>query len=142
MAGFNVNHVIRGTGGNAWWNGRHIATLQSAELKISGDFEEINVCGDTSTYRIYNGYSGEGTMTWIKTDSSVMASLAEAFRSGVMPDITVVTSVAQPGTNKVERIACTDVTVDELMLTKFEKKAITEQEVAFKFGNFEVLETI
>ena len=37
MAGFNVNHVIRGTGGNAWWNGRHIATLQSAELKISGD---------------------------------------------------------------------------------------------------------
>ena len=123
MAGFNVNHVIRGTGGNAWWNGRHIATLQSAELKISGDFEEINVCGDTSTYRIYNGYSGEGTMTWIKTD-------------------TVVTSVAQPGTNKVERIACTDVTVDELMLTKFEKKAITEQEVAFKFGNFEVLETI
>lgn len=30
----------------------------------------------------------------------------------------------------------------EHMLAKFEKKAKTEQEVPFKFGNFEVLETL
>ena len=44
--------------------------------------------------------------------------------------------------NKVERVAYSDITVDEFMLAKFEKKAKTEQEVPFKFGNFEVLETL
>ena len=68
--------------------------------------------------------------------------MAEAFRTGIMPDITIITAQKQKGTNRVERIAYSDVTVDEFMLAKFEKKAKTELEVPFKFGNFEVLETL
>ena len=142
MPEFNPNHIMHGSGGSAWWNGKKLTTLQSVEAKITGDFEEINVCGDPATYRIYNGYSGEGTLVWLKIDSSVLTELAEAFRSGVMPEITVITAQAQRGTNTVERCAYYNITVDELMLAKFEKKAKTEQEVPFKFGTFEVLETV
>lgn len=142
MPEFNPNRVMHGNGGAAWWNGRKLATLQSVEAKVTGDFEEINVCGDPATYQIYNGYAGEGTLVWLKTDSEVMMELASAYQDGVMPEITIITALKQKGTNKVERVAYSDVTVTEFMLAKFEKKAKTEEEVPFKFGNFEVLETL
>ncbi len=142
MANFNPNHIMHGSGGNAWWNGKLLTTLQSVETKVVGDFEEINVCGDPATYRIYNGYAGEGTLTWLKIDSDVLVQMAEAFQSGLMPEITVITAQTQKGTNKVERVAYSDITVDEFMLAKFEKKTRTEQKVPFKFGNFEVLESL
>lgn len=133
---------MHGSGGAAWWNGKKLTTLQSVEAKVTGDFEDINVCGDTATYKIYNGYAGEGTLTVLKIDSDILIQMAEAFRTGVMPEITVITAQTQKGTNKVERVSYTDITVDEFMLAKFEKKAKTEQEIPFKFGNFEVLETL
>lgn len=140
MAEFNPNHVMHGNGGTAWWNGKKLSTLQSVEAKVTGDFEDINVCGDPATYSVYNGYSGEGTLTVLKIDSDVLVEMAEAYRTGIMPDITVITAQTQKGTNKVERVAYSDITVNEFMLAKFEKKAKTELEIPFKFGNFEVLE--
>ena len=142
MAEFNPNRVLHGSGGNAWFNGKKLSTLQSVEAKVTGDFEEINVCGDNATYQVYNGYAGEGTMVWLKMDSEVLSLLADAYRSGEMPTITLITAVKQRGTNRVERVAYSDVVVTEFMLAKFEKKSKIEEEVPFKFGNFEVLETI
>ena len=140
MAEFNPNHIMHGNGGTAWWNGKKLSTLQSVEAKVTGDFEDINVCGDPATYSVYNGYSGEGTLTVLKIDSDVLVEMAEAYRTGIMPDITVVTAQTQKGTNRVERVAYSDITVNEFMLAKFEKKTKTEREIPFKFGNFEVLE--
>lgn len=113
MPEFNPNRLLHGNGGAAWWNGKKLTTLQKAEAKVTGDFEDINVCGDPATYSVYNGYSGEGTLTVLKIDSDVLKELAEAYNSGEMPEITVVTSLTQKGTNKVERVAYSDVTVDE-----------------------------
>ena len=133
---FNPNRILHGNEGTAWFNGKKLTTLQSIEAKVAGDF------GDPSTYRVYNGYSGEGTFTCFKLDSDVVALMAEAFRTGEMPTITIITALSQKGTNKVERIAYRDVTIDEMYLAKFEKKSKIEEEVPFKFGHFEVLETI
>lgn len=141
-AEFNPNHILRGSGGNVWWGTKKLATLQSVETKVSGDFEDINVCGDNATYSVYNGYSGEGTLVYLKIDSDVVKQLAEAYRSGIMPEITITSSIEQKGTNKVERVAYSDIVVTEFMLAKFEKKAMVEEEVPFKFGNFQLLETI
>lgn len=125
-----------------WFNGKRLSTLQSVEAKVTGDFEEVNNCGDPATYRIYNGYSGEGTFTMLKIDSEVLKLMADAFQTGEMPTMTIITALEQKGTNKVERIAYRDVTIDEMYLAKFEKKSKIEEEVPFKFGHFEVLETI
>lgn len=142
MPEFDPNKIMHGNGGAAWFNGKKLATLQSVEAKATGDFEDVNVCGDPVTYSIYNGYSGDGTLTWLKVDSDVLKLVAEAYRSGVMPEITVITAHTQKGTNKVERIAYSDIVVTEIMLAKFEKKSKTEMEMPFKFGNFQVLETL
>ena len=142
MADFNPNRVLHSNQGNMWFNGKRLSTLQSVEAKVTGDFEEVNNCGDPATYRIYNGYSGEGTFTMLKIDSEVLKLMADAFQTGEMPTMTIITALEQMGTNKVERIAYRDVTIDEMYLAKFEKKSKIEEEVPFKFGHFEVLETI
>lgn len=142
MDSFNPNRVLHSNQGNMWFNGQRLSTLQSVEAKVTGDFEEINNCGDPATYRIYNGYSGEGTFTMLKIDSEVLKLMADAFQTGEMPTMTIITALEQKGTNKVERIAYRDVTIDEMYLAKFEKKSKIEEEVPFKFGHFEVLETI
>ena len=131
---FNPNRILHGNEGTAWFNGKKLTTLQSIEAKVAGDFEDINVCGDPSTYRVYNGC--------FKLDSDVVALMAEAFRTGEMPTITIITALSQKGTNKVERVALSDVTIDEFYLAKFEKKAKVEEEVPFKFGKFDLLERI
>lgn len=142
MPDFNTVHVLHGSGGTAWFNGKKLTTLQSIEAKVTADYEDINVCGDPATYRIYNGFSGEGSFTVLKLDSEVLKMMSEAYASGVMPEITIVSALTQKGTNKVERVALSEVTIDEMSLIKYEKKAKVEQEVPFKFGNFEVLETL
>ena len=85
MPEFNPNRIMHGNGGHAWFNGKKLTTLQSVEAKVAGDFEEINVCGDPATYRVYNGYSGEGTLTTLKIDSDVLSLIAAAYKSGEMP---------------------------------------------------------
>ena len=142
MDSFNPNRVLHSNQGNMWFNGKRLSTLQSVEAKVTGDFEEVNNCGDPATYRIYNGYSGEGTFTMLKIDSEVLKLMADAFQTGEMPTMTIITAIEQKGTNKVERIAYRDVTIDEMYLAKFEKKNKIEEEVPFKFGHFSVLETI
>ena len=142
MPEFNPNRIMHGNGGFAWINGKKLTTLQSVEAKVSGDFEDVNVCGDPATYKVYNGYSGDGALTALKVDSEVLKMMAAAYKSGEMPTITIITMQKMPGTNRVERVAYSDVTIDEFMLAKFEKKAMTEEEIPFKFGNFEVLETL
>lgn len=142
MAEFNPTQVLHGSGGTAWLNGQKLATLQSVELKVTGDFEDINLCGDTRSYQIFNGFSGEGTLTYLKVDSGVLALAAQAYRSGMMPEIKIITNVTQRGTNKSERIAVNGVTVTEFMLAKFEKKAKIEEEIPIKFADFEILEKI
>ena len=135
MPEFNPNRIMHGNGGHAWFNGKKLTTLQSVEAKVAGDFEEI-------TYRVYNGYSGEGTLTTLKIASDVLSLIAAAYKSGEMPTITIITSQTMPGTNRTERVAYSDITIDEFTLAKFEKKSKTEEEIPFKFGNFEVLETL
>ena len=111
---FNPNRILHGNEGTAWFNGKKLTTLQSIEAKVAGDFEDINVCGDPSTHHVYNGYSGEGTFTCLKMDSDVVAMMAEAFRTGEMPTITIITAPisrtvcarAASGSIRVRRTFC------------------------------------
>lgn len=139
---FIPQRVLHGIGGAAWFNGEKLATLQSVEMKITGDFEDVNVCDDPANYTIYNGWTGEGTLTYFKVNSKILSMVAKAFKSGEMPDITITTRLSQKGTNKSERVTVSGVVITEVMLAKFEKKSKVEEEVPFKFSDFDIPETI
>lgn len=138
----NANRILKGNSGNVWFNGQLLSNVKKIEAKVKGEFDDINFCGDNATYSIYNGWSGEGTLTLQKIDSTVWEMVANAYKSGVMPDIKIITSVKDNSTGQAERASITDITFTEFSLVNFEAKKLLEEEFPFKFSNYEVLESI
>ena len=138
----HTNRLLTGTSGNAWINGKLLATIKSIELKVTGSFEEVNFCGDLATHNRYTGWTGEGTVTFGKVDSMVVSLLADAFKTGDMPEIKIITKLTDKSTGKSERAAVSEIVFTEFFLAKFEAKALIDEEVPLKFSDYEVLETI
>lgn len=138
----NTNNIIRGTYGRVWMNGELLAEAKSFEAKATMTYEEVNLAGDLGTHQRYMGYSGEGTMVLHKVDSKIAREIADGIRTGVLPDIKFVGKLEDPTALGAERVEFIEVTMDELMLLKFENKALLEQEVPFKFADFNYIDMI
>ena len=137
-----VNRILTGSGGNVWLQGKLLSQVRAIELKVTGDFEDINFCGDTATHSKYNGWTGEGTLTMYKIDSTVLKLIADAYLTGDMPDIKIVTKLTDKSTGKSERVAISGITITEFTLVQFEAKANVEEELPLKFSKYEILDTI
>lgn len=139
---FNPSNILHGNNVEAWFGGDQIFTAVSVEAKLTIDNESVEVLGDPGTYSRYNGYAGTGTLKKYKMDSSYIRVIEEFTKTGINPDITIITSVKQPTTGKTERVALKDVTFTEATLMNMEKKTLIKEEIPFNFGTFELLETI
>ena len=138
----NQNRILSGRNGNVWLNGKLLAQIKSIEAKVTGNFEPVNFVGDYATYNAYTGWEGEGSVVMQKIDSTVLNLMAESFKTGEMPDIKFTTKLQDKSTGKSERVAISNVVITEFMLAKFENKALIEEELPFKFSDYEILETI
>ena len=138
----DANRILSGSSGNVWLNGKLLAQIKSIEAKITGNFEEVNFVGDYATYNAYTGWSGEGTLTLQKIDSTVLKLVGDSFKTGIMPEIKIVTKLTDKNTGKSERTSISDVVITEAMLAKMENKALCEDEIPYKFSDYEILETI
>lgn len=138
----NVNDILNGTGGRVWWNGRLLASLTKCEAKMTGDFEDVSVCGDAATHTMFNGWSGSGTLTFLKVDSVIADQMIAAYTSGNMPDIQIVTALTNARTKKSARYQISGVVVTEIMVAAFEAKKQVEEEIPFNFSRIQPLETI
>lgn len=138
----NINRILKGTNGNAWVDGDLLSQLKSIEAKIKGEFSDHNFCGDSATYSSFDGWSGEGSITMSKIDSKLWKKVAEAYRSGVMPDIKIITCLTDKATGKSERVALTGIVFTEFTLVGFKAKEAIEEEFPFKFNGYEILDAI
>lgn len=137
-----VNKILTGNTGNVWLNGQLMSQVKAIEVKVTGNFEEMNFCGDSATHSKYTGWTGEGTLTMFKIDSTVIKLLGKAFKTGVMPDIKIITKLTDANTGKSERVAISGITITEFTLAKFEAKTNIEEELPLKFSDYEILDTI
>lgn len=138
----NPNRVLRGNNGRVWLNGRLISTLSKIELKVTGSFEEMDFCGEQATHNVYTGWSGDGTVSIVKVDSETLTILAEAYKSGIMPDFKIITKLTDVTTGQSERVSVENIVFTEFMLAAFEKKAIVNRDFPLKFSEFKILERI
>ena len=134
--------VLHGSCSEAFINGKREPLLTKIEVKVTGDFEDGTFCGEYGTFPIYNGYAVEGTLTGKKSDSSLEVAIAEGYRTGVMPDIVLMTSLTQPSTRKVERWSISGVVFTEVALANIEAKKAVEREMPFKAEKWKNLEAI
>lgn len=136
------NEIINGTYGKVYINGNKFANIKTFEAKLVMQYEEVDIAEDPGKQQRYMGYSGEGTMTLHKVDSGILKLVSEDIKAGKMPEIMMVGAVSDPSALGTERIQFDGVTLDEIMLLKFEQKTLTEEEVPFKFADFTPLELI
>ena len=137
-----TNQIIRGTFGRVWIDGELFANVKSFEAKLTLNYEEVDLSNDLGKHQRYMGFTGEGTMTLHKINSKIFAKLAKAIKSGDMPEISVVGKLEDPTALGAERVSFTEVTIDEVMALKFENATIGEEEVPFKFTDYEPLDLI
>lgn len=142
MDKFDHNKVFRGSFGKVWRNDERLANVKSFEAKVALSYEDMEVNGDLGTKKRYMGYSITGTMTLHKFDSAVLKLLKDGITTGVMPDIKIVVALDDPTALGAERVVLTDVTLDEVTLSKFENKGLVEEEVPFAAGGFELLDLV
>lgn len=140
--GVDKNLYLTGTNGDVWINGKLLANLKKIEMKVTGEFEEVKICGDYGTKNVYVGWSGEGSCTLQKVDSEVLSLMGQAYASGIMPEIKIVTKLTNKSTKKTERTAISQVDFTEFPLANFESHGLIEEEIPFKFAEYEILETI
>lgn len=142
MLAFNHNKVIRGTFGKVWVDGERLSNVKSFEAKATIDYEDMDVNGDFGQKKRYMGYSIAGTMTLHKYDSFILSKYHAGVMNGELPEITVVSALDDPTGYGAERVALHDVKFDEITLSKFENRTVTEEEVPFTAGSFEFLDLI
>ena len=134
--------VLHGSCSEAFINGQRVPLLTKIEVKVTGDFEDGTFCGDYGTYPIYNGYSVEGTLTGKKSDSTLEVAIAEGYRTGIMPDIVLITALTNPVSRQVERWSVSGVVFTEVALANIEAKKAVEKELPFKAETYKNLEAI
>ena len=138
----NKNQIIRGSFGRVWVDAELFSNVKSFEAKLTLNYEEVDIAGDLGKHQRYMGFTGEGTMVLHKINSKILAKLATAIKNGEMPDIKIISKLEDPTALGAERIELIEVTIDEVMLMKFENAAIGEEEVPFKFANYNLLDYI
>lgn len=137
----DARKTMRGSDGNVWIDNVMVAMLQSIELKISANYEEITACGDANTYQQLNGVSGSGSIKVKKINSNLNYAIAEEFRTGKIEDHYIITRINSP-VGGTERIRVNGVTFDEVTLVAFETGAIMEDEYPIKFASWTYLDRI
>lgn len=109
---------------------------------MTGDFEDMAFCGEDASFPEYNGYSIEGTITDRKSDSWLELAIADGYRTGIMPDIVIMTSLGRRGSAARERWSLSGVVFTEVALANIEAKKGVERELPFKAVYAKNLEAI
>ena len=133
---------LHGSCSGVYINGQRDELATKIEVKVTGDFEDQNFCGEYGTFPIYNGYNIEGTITDKKCDSALELAILEGYTTGVMPDIVLMTTLRNPVTKQSERWSLSGVVFTEVALANIEAKKAVERELPFKAEKWTNLEAI
>ena len=134
--------VINGTHGAVWINGQKLADLEEMELKVNIEYEDVYFAEDTGKHRKFIGWNGEGSIVLKKVFSRGALLLADAVKSGKIPEVVISTRLADPDSYGVERTSVSGVTFNEFLLTKIQQRTLLQEELGFEFSDFDLLETI
>jgi hypothetical protein len=84
------------------------------------------------------GLEGEGEITLHKVSSFVMNKIAADIKKGIVPDITIESSIQDPAGLGEERIAVKHVKFEKVTLADWERGNLGEESYSFSFSDYEV----
>ncbi len=138
MAVENASRTMNGTWGSVWADGAEISAFQ---LKVTKNFDTINMCGRMAEDRKLTGIKITGSMSLHKVYSRGADDAAAAAR-GHDVRRTLVAKLDDPDAYGAERIAVYGMNYDEQTLMDFAAGKAGSTTVPFQATGFEFLDQV
>ncbi|HIW32452.1 MAG TPA: phage tail tube protein [Candidatus Paenibacillus intestinavium] len=137
----DVRQTFTGTEGKVWIGADEISEIDQFSSEVTMNYEEMNFVGHYGTFQREIGWAGEGSLTMKKINSRALKLFAAAFKRGEAPRLVIV-GLVKNGLGQSQRVTMKDCTFDKFSLAQFENKAITNEELSFKFSDYDVVDLV
>lgn len=139
---FDPSKKINGTFGDLWINDYYLAEVLGLQAKATINKEEVKQTGSlTKGYKV-TGVDGKGTVKLNKVSSLFIKLLSDNIKDGKMPTFDIISKLADPASDGIERVKLSGCTFDELTLADWEAGKLGEESYPFTFTSWEILDMI
>ena len=138
MTGFDDSQVWSGTWGQVWIDGELMSEATAFRAEVNLNYEDVKRTRSLMTGKKLTGLEGEGEITLHKVSSYVMNKVAENIKKGIVPDITIESSIQDPAGIGEERIAVKHVKFEKITLADWEAGTLAEESYSFSFTDFDI----
>lgn len=139
---FKPEKVINGTFGELWIDDYYMSEVTGLQAKVSLEKTEVNQTGTLAKGYKITGIDCKGTVKMNKVSSYFINKLSENLKAGKTTTCTIISKLADPDSDGMEKIKLTGCTFDEMTLADWEAKKLGEESYAFTFTGWEVMDSI
>lgn len=139
---FKPEKVINGTFGELWIDDYYMSEVTGLQAKVSLEKTEVNQTGTLAKGYKITGIDCKGTVKLNKVSSYFINKLSENLKAGKTTTCTIISKLADPDSDGMEKIKLTGCTFDEMTLADWEAKKLGEESYAFTFTGWEVMDSI
>jgi len=134
--------VINGSYGEIWVEGDYMAEVTGFEAKIAIEYEDINRPRKLGKAKKMIGYEGTGSLKFHKVTSRFIKLVSDSLKSGKQVSVTIISKLDDPDALGAERVVVKNATFNDLTLANWEAKKAGEEESAFNFDDWDLLDLI
>lgn len=138
MTGFDESQVWLGTWGQVWVDGELMSEATAFRAEVNINYEDVRMARNLMTGKKVTGINGEGEITLHKVSSYIMQKVAAEIKRGIVPDITIESSMQDPAGIGEERIAVKHVKFEKITLADWERGNLGEESYSFTFSDYEI----
>lgn len=138
----NGSKVVSGTYGELWMDGEYLDEVKAFEARIEFLKEDIPLVGKFMQSTKIMGAKGTGTMRLHKVDSRMLRKFADVIRTGLVPEVEILSSVNDPTSFGAERVLLKGIVFDDLTVANWEAGAVGEVECPFTFDDMKPIDLI
>ena len=139
---FKPEKVINGTFGELWIDDYYMSEVTGLQAKVSLEKTEVNQTGTLAKGYKITGIDCKGTVKLNKVSSYFINKLSENLKAGKTTTCTIISKLADPDSDGMEKIKLTGCTFDEMTLADWEAMKLGEESYAFTFTGWEVMDSI
>ena len=121
MTGYDESQVWLGTWGQVWVDGELMSEATAFRAEVNINYEDVQMARNLMTGKKVTGIEGEGEITLHKVSSYIMQKVAAEIKRGIVPDITIESSMQDPAGIGEERIAVKHVKFEKVTLADWER---------------------
>lgn len=135
MAKTTASDVLKGTFARLFLDGDEIATFTNIEATVTPNYEDVLIGFDVDRTAV--SWTGEGTLS-MQATNSITTKLFNKLKANKEARFTIEAELTKKSTGETQFTSMPNCTLDSLPLVAWEKGALVENEIGFRFLPSEV----